>query len=158
MYVWRAQSILLERSYSSLTLFSIFTFACTCLFSPWSSYAEWCGTLTNMTCTLASRWVWGKCKCHWQGTHRSFFLIMPESNTHFNEDRALYFTLCHASKRKSPWVCRAREVIGFRAVWGNCLSKIFSVLTTSSFCCCCLWRVHNFLSLHAKMRKTGWSL
>lgn len=108
--------------------------------------------ITNTTCTLTSTWVWGKCERLWQGTRKSFLLIMPGSNTHFNEDHALYFTLCHASKRKSPWACRAQDVIGFRTVWGNYLSKIFSVLTTS-FCCWCPWRVHHFLSLHAKMEK-----
>lgn len=100
--------------------------------------------ITNVTCTLASTWVWGEWKYCWQGAHRSFFLIMPGNNTHFNEEHALYFTLYHASKRKPPWACQAQEVIGFRAVCANCLSKIFLVLMTSSCYCWCLWRVYNF--------------
>lgn len=162
----RVQGILLGGLYSSMTVLHIHFFLHVPLFPVqflhcvmwYSGHPLLRKGITNMTCMLASTWVWGKWKYRWQGTHRGFFLIVPGKTTHFNEECALYFTLYHASKRKPPWACQAQEVIWFRAVCGNCLSKIFSVLMTTSCYCWCLWRVYNFLFLQAKMRKSDWRL
>lgn len=51
---------------------------------------------------------------HVQQKHLQIYGLCIGNYSRFNEDHALYFILCHASKRKSPWACWAQEVIGFR--------------------------------------------